>query len=329
MLATERQLEDWIAEDPNLLGLNILLIGRQVQTDFGGRIDLLGMTSGGDLSIIELKRDRTPRDIIAQVLDYASWVSSLTTPQIHDLALRFLRKELSEAFRERFDSALPETLNANHSMVIVASEFDASSSRIVEYLAEEHDIAINTAFFNFFDDGGQQYLVGNWLMDQQEVEERSDNRTKAPWTGLWYVNVGDGPHRSWEDMRKHGFLAAGGGRRFSAPLEKLKQGDPVFAYQKQAGYVGFGRVTDAAVMVRDFRINGDPLISLPLRQPNLAHDRDDQEKAEYVVGVDWEKTFHVSDAKSFEGAFANQNVVCRLRDPRTIEFLKQAFDVSL
>lgn len=27
--------------------------------------------------------------------------------------------------------------------------------------------------------------------------------------------------------------------------------------------------------------------------------------------------------------FANQNVVCRLREPRTIEFLKQAFSVDI
>jgi len=26
--------------------------------------------------LIELKRDRTPREIVAQALDYASWVSS-------------------------------------------------------------------------------------------------------------------------------------------------------------------------------------------------------------------------------------------------------------
>jgi hypothetical protein len=27
--------------------------------------------------------------------------------------------------------------------------------------------------------------------------------------------------------------------------------------------------------------------------------------------------------------FANQNVVCKLRDPKTIEFLKQQFGISL
>ena len=47
------------------------MIGRQVDTAFGGRIDLLTIGAGGALSIVEMKRHKTPRDIVAQVLDYA------------------------------------------------------------------------------------------------------------------------------------------------------------------------------------------------------------------------------------------------------------------
>ena len=39
-------LEMWIAKDLNLLGLNTLVIGRQVVTDFGGRIDILATNMG-------------------------------------------------------------------------------------------------------------------------------------------------------------------------------------------------------------------------------------------------------------------------------------------
>jgi RecB family endonuclease NucS len=68
-LANEQMLEEWIAKDPRLIGLDILVLGRQVITKSGGRIDILGIGREGDLAIIELKRDRTPRDIVAQVLD--------------------------------------------------------------------------------------------------------------------------------------------------------------------------------------------------------------------------------------------------------------------
>jgi RecB family endonuclease NucS len=72
-LAYEDMIQEWIAKGPELLGLDLLIIGKEVGTPYGGSIDLLGIDDEGNLAILELKRDRTPRDIIAQVLDYASW----------------------------------------------------------------------------------------------------------------------------------------------------------------------------------------------------------------------------------------------------------------
>lgn len=328
-LANENMIEGWIERQPDLLGLDLLIIGRQVVTEFGGRIDLLGIDGDGNLVIVELKRDRTPREIIAQVLDYASWVSSLTTRQVHELASAYLKTPLDTVFRERFGNALPQTLNETHTMVIVASSFDASSQRIVRYLSEKHDIAINTAFFSVFEEDGRTLLATDWLLDQSEVIERSEARVQAPWSGLWYVNVGEGSSRSWEDMRRYGFIAAGGGEWYSSPLQRLQVGDPIVAYQKQAGYVGHGKVISTAVMARDFDTPDGLLLDQTLAQPNLAHDRDDPKLAEYVVGVEWLKTVPISEAKWAEGLFANQNIVCKLRDPKTVDFLKEQFGVAV
>jgi hypothetical protein len=131
-----------------------LIIGRQVPTDHGKFIDLLAIDATSSLTIIELKKDRTPREVVAQVLDYASWVRTLTTPEIYERAEKYLGKRLVTAFRETFDEAIPDRLNANHSMLIVASELDPASRRIVEYLSEEHGVAINTVFFNVFETDG-------------------------------------------------------------------------------------------------------------------------------------------------------------------------------
>jgi hypothetical protein len=64
--------------DETLLDQVLLVIGRQVQTDFGGLIDILCLDQSGDLVLIELKRGRTPRAVTAQLLDYASWVADLS-----------------------------------------------------------------------------------------------------------------------------------------------------------------------------------------------------------------------------------------------------------
>ena len=324
-LANEATLQDWVADDPSKVGLDVLVIGREVAIENGGRIDILAINREGDLSIIELKRDRTPRDVIAQILDYASWVATLDTVSVQDIALHQLGKPLAEAFNERFDDALPEIINGSHNMIIVASEFDASSDRIVKYLVDEHSVPINTAFFTIFEEDGQQFLTADWLMDQEQVVERAERR-KRPWTGYHYVNVGhEQGVRSWDDMRKFGFIAAGGGRKYSEPLKRLSVGDPIYAYQKSLGYVGFGVVTADPTMARDFRVNGSPLSPEELADEGILRDRDNSEMADYLVAVNWLKTVPLNEAKTFDGIFANQNIVCKLRDPATLDFLAESF----
>jgi len=172
-------IQNWIEKQPQLLGLDLLIVGREVETAYDGRIDLLGMNAEGGLVIMELKRDRTPREVIAQVLDYASWISKFSTREVQNLADKYLPKRLDIAFQERFDATLPETLNQSHSMLIIASAFDPSSHRIVRYLSEEHELAINTAFFTVFEESAQPFLTTDWLLDQAEVTERSEAKTRA------------------------------------------------------------------------------------------------------------------------------------------------------
>ena len=81
-LVSEQQLEDMIVREPSILSSEWMLIGRQETTTHGGRIDLLAIAPDGTLVLIELKRDRTPREFVAQALDYASWVAELTADRI-------------------------------------------------------------------------------------------------------------------------------------------------------------------------------------------------------------------------------------------------------
>jgi hypothetical protein len=327
-LAKESLIEDWVASDPALLGLDAMIIGRQVPTDHGKFIDLLAMDATGGLIIIELKKDRTPREIVAQVLDYASWVRTLTTPEVYDRAEKYLGARLVTAFRERFGEAIPERLNASHSMLIVASELDPASRRIVEYLSEEHSVAINTAFFNVFEADGQEWLTTDFLLDQEEVEERSERKVRAPWSGYYFVNAGLGEHRSWEDMKRFGFVSAGGGEFYSKRLRQLNVGDEIFVYDKGNGYIGYGVVRTRVVPAAEFITEDGPLFDMPLAEPKMKRPNAPMEEAEYVVGIDWRKTVDPAVAKRFKGAFANQNIVCKLRDEATVDFLIAEFGVK-
>ena len=328
MLDSENSLEDWLEADISILDPDLILIGRQVDIPSIGRLDLLAMNSDGAISVVELKRHKTPRDIVAQVLDYASWVRRLDTPTVYEIAERYWQrkgKSFSTAFSERFGTAPPEPLNTSHNMVIVASALDPASQRIVEYLSQVHNVGINTAFFTIVADGDRRYLSADWLMDQEEVVERTVSRTRAPWSGLWYVNAGESENRSWEDMRRLGFIAAGHGRIYSQPLFRLSVDDTIYVYQSGRGYVGVGVVSGEPVMARDAVIGGTPLLDQKLLQPGLGHHRDDPDLAEYVVPVAWTRAVPIGEAKTFQGIFANPNIVCRLRDRPTIEFLEKAF----
>ena len=81
-LELEGNLEEWLTNDIRLISENLLVIGNQVETDYGGFIDILAIDVEGNLVILELKRDKTPRDIVAQTLDYASWVVTLRSEKI-------------------------------------------------------------------------------------------------------------------------------------------------------------------------------------------------------------------------------------------------------
>jgi len=213
-------------------------------------------------------------------------------------------------------------------MLIVASELDPASRRIVEYLSKEHDVAINTAFFNVFEADGQEWLTTDFLLNQAEVEERSMRKVRPPWSGYYFANAGHGDRRSWVDMAKYGFISAGRGTFYSKRLDQLSPGDKIFAYQKGEGYVGYGIVTGTNELASTFETEHGFLREQPLDQPNILNDDNDQELAEYAVRVDWHKTLEIAQAKTFKGVFANQNIVCKLRDPQTIDFLVKEFSVD-
>ena len=94
-LVNEEELEVIIQKTPSVLNDGWLIIGRQVQTEYNQYIDLLAIDASGAIIIIELKKDKTPRDVIAQCLDYASWVKTLGATEISEIFNQYNLKYLS------------------------------------------------------------------------------------------------------------------------------------------------------------------------------------------------------------------------------------------
>ena len=170
----EQWLEDWLVADISAVDPGLMVIGRQVVTGFGGVMDLLCIDRNGDLVVVELKSGRTPRDVTAQALDYSSWVKDLDFDQVKRIADSYLGGSgtLESAFRERFETELPEQLNQGHRALVVADSMDSSTVRIVRYLAGM-GVPINVATVQHFQDGsGRELLAQVYLIEPEEVRPR-------------------------------------------------------------------------------------------------------------------------------------------------------------
>jgi hypothetical protein len=343
-LDKEERMESLLINDPNLLGRNLLILDNQVRTGSGNYIDLLGIDGEGDLHVIELKRHRSPRDVVAQLLDYASWVNSVDYDTVKELYES--SEDTDESFEQAFDQKFntpseggatgPAEVNKDHSLILVSSELDGTSERIIEYLSEEHDLPINAIRFNYFEDEGSEYIARTWLRDPESIdEEREDNRE---WNGVdFYANFGEGETRAWEDGREFGFIAGGQGEWYQHGMQQVYEGGRIFAYipgradAPTRGYVGVGIVTQEKTPVTEFEVELDgerkPILDCDLNA-NLGKNKDDPSMREYLIGVDWIETLPLEEAYRESEMYSNQNTVTKFKDQSTLEKLCDRFNVS-
>lgn len=177
----ERRLEDWIEQDISILSDECLVIGRQVPTSFGTFIDILCLDRNGDLVVIELKRDKTPRDTVAQALDYASWVTDLSREDVISIADSYFgeKESLESIFERKFHITLPDVLNASHTILVVASYIDSSTDRIVKYLSDSHGVGINIAEFQYFKDNNEKEYLSRVFLIEPEVASSNVERVRT------------------------------------------------------------------------------------------------------------------------------------------------------
>jgi hypothetical protein len=335
-LKDEKLLENMIETDPSILAEEWLIIGRQVQTAFGGYVDLLAIAPDGSLVVIELKRHKTPREVVAQAIDYASWVETLEADEISNIYEKYSSGgSLDDAFSARFNVPLQEeNLNQTHQIVVVAAELDSSTERIISYLSAR-DIAVNAVFFEVFSNGIDQFLVRRWFVDPAEIQsaQSSTSTNKEPWNGEFFVSFGDDDQRSWEDARKYGFVSAGGGAWYSRTLNLLKPTDRIWVRIPREGYVGVGIVESAAIPASEFEVqnDGNTVSILDIKTSANYGARVNTDDQEYFVKIKWLKTLSRSEAYDELGFFGNQNSVCKPTAARwrsTVEHLKVRFNVN-
>jgi hypothetical protein len=148
-----------------------------------GPLDLLGIDADGHLVVIENKRDRTPRDVLAQTLDYAAYVSTLAFDDVAAIYETYCSRsgsaatDLAEVFEERFGEQL-DAIAYPPQMIVVASRIDDSTERMIGFLADGFGVPVNAALFQPFAGG----LIGRtWLRVEESprLVARSSSNTES------------------------------------------------------------------------------------------------------------------------------------------------------
>ncbi len=228
-LKLESHLEDWLENSPPALAQEpILWIGRQTSASIEESTifpDLLGLDAEGNLIIVELKRDEAPREVVAQLLEYAAWANELSEQQIQEIAEDYFetRDEFKEthfhdAFRDVFD--IPDTdevppLNRNLRLYIVAGSIPAGVARVCRFLRTPQGMDINCIDVSTFEtEAGERLVSMEAKVGDEDVVASKTQKQHAPQASRW---SGDKPVNQvvWET------------------IEKLMQGDKEFFASKE------------------------------------------------------------------------------------------------
>ena len=161
----EAVLEDWLESNSDgiIESGGVFVIGRQVHTNLGGFIDLLGLDRQGNVVVVELKRDRTPRETIAQALEYASFAERLDVQQLEEILSLYTGDEvlsLAEHHREHFRLGSEEALafNKDQRIVIIGQRMTPEVRQTAAFLNTK-DIRVTCIEFTFFQGNGENRLM--------------------------------------------------------------------------------------------------------------------------------------------------------------------------
>lgn len=171
-------LESWIESNPAIIGHDLMIIGRQVQTR-SGPLDLLGIDRLGNLVIVELKRDKLPREALAQAIDYAADAATWTIEKISEICTKNTGKSLEDSISETFPEENLENLNinSNQRLILVGFSIESALERMINWLSENYGLAINAVILHYvITSSGDELLTRTSLISEDVVEERVKQR---------------------------------------------------------------------------------------------------------------------------------------------------------
>lgn len=173
----EIDLQKWINSYPEILGEGIKIIGEKVRFENNIEADLIGIDKSGNIIVIELKRNESSRDTLAQAIDYASAISSLDIEFLDEICLKKNGKKLDELLK---DELLNDDININieqPKIMIISFSIDRSLERMVEWLSNNFYVPINAICLKYIKtSSGDECILKTSIISEDTVEENVNKK---------------------------------------------------------------------------------------------------------------------------------------------------------
>jgi len=237
----------------------ILIIGRQVTTNLNSLIDLFGIDNAGNTVVIELKRGKTPRETIAQLLEYASFIENLDYSQLNDIFQGYLGEEssLEDYHQQYFKNESDEKVSFNKStkLVIVAQSISREIRQTALFLRKK-GIDIYCMEFKYFETkAGEKIISSDFVVGEEEFIRQGVQSAPLPkvdekqFLGSLDKNGLEVFRQVFEFARQKGLMFRWGYKGFSLNLLLdngfvcLVFGYPPNSVFKQSIYTGFEEIS--------------------------------------------------------------------------------------
>lgn len=172
-------LEKWIKTKPEILGNDILIIGEQVYTK-SGPLDFLGIDNNGNLVIVELKREKLAQVVLAQAIDYASDLANWDIEKISETCMAYTGNSLEDYMTANFENLEIDDLTVNQSqrLLLVGFSIEESLGRMIEWLSDNFDMAINAVILNYVKTSNGAELLSRTVTIPEEVAKEKSIKKK-------------------------------------------------------------------------------------------------------------------------------------------------------